>query len=131
MKFEEVLPALRKGYKIRDKEWPKDDHIYNKDNFLYNQQGCLVHLSSFGLLAGDWEIVEEPESTYDWDYIIKNKCLCWFGVIGKEKQKLGTIKHMARFEECFVYYINDNEGFSACRPVLKDEITFYEDRKND
>ena len=63
MKFEEVLPALRDGKKIKTKDWPKGEHIYNKDNFLYNQQGYLVSLSSFGLLTGDWEIVDEPKWT--------------------------------------------------------------------
>lgn len=131
MKFEEVLPALRKGYKIRDKEWPKDEYIYIKDKFLYDQQCCLVHLSSFGLLAGDWEVIEEPEPEPDWEYIIKNKCLCWFW---DDSEKYGKYSRLVKLRE--KKFVTSNENgfcimFKNCRPVRRDEVTFYEDREDE
>lgn len=56
MKFEEVLPALREGKKIRRKEWQKT-HYYIGSRF------CDVgyELSLTDLLADDWEIVKEKK----------------------------------------------------------------------
>ena len=130
MKFEEVLPALRKGYKIRDKEWPKDEYIYIKDKFLYDQQCCLVHLSSFGLLAGDWEVIEEPEP--DWSYIIKNKCLCRFWDSVSEEVLSCKFRYLKVVDSRKTYPYKDESGcaWKNCRPVRRDEINFYEDRKD-
>lgn len=81
------------------------------------------------LMEDDWELYQEPQEPIDWEYIIKNKCLCWFGVIGKEKLRIGILKKISEFGECCTYYINDDDGFSTCRPVRRDEATFYEERK--
>jgi hypothetical protein len=49
MKFEEVLPALREGKKIRKGTW---------GNHNYDLQGTTP-LDYDGLMSCDWEIVEE------------------------------------------------------------------------
>lgn len=51
MKFEEVLPALRTGKKIRRKERPITTTL-GLDN-------KLIFISVENLLADDWEIIKE------------------------------------------------------------------------
>lgn len=126
--LEELLPEFRKGAKIRRSIWD------NKEIFVeINEAGepVLNNGNKFefckNITCSDWELYQEP---IGWEYIIKNKCLCWFGVIGKEKQRIGTVEHIAEFRKCCTYYINHDEGFSFCRPVRRDEVTFYEDKKD-
>jgi hypothetical protein len=52
MKFEEVLPALRDGKKVRRKAWGENDYIAISSPF---------ELSDGSLMRDDWEIVEEPK----------------------------------------------------------------------
>ncbi len=52
MKFEEVLPALREGKKVRRKSWAARDYIVG---------GSSYELSACSLMADDWEVYEEPK----------------------------------------------------------------------
>ena len=52
MKFEEVLPALREGKKVRRTSWVSTTHIKAKGDYFLDVSGCL---------ADDWEIVDEPK----------------------------------------------------------------------
>lgn len=133
--LEELLPEFRKGAKIRMNCWPKEEYICLKDCDIVDEDGCcrhdeLNHISNW-FLNGNWEIYQEP---INWDYIIKNKCLCWFwdewfgaaciGILGKIN------------EECDLSYVlldeNGNQRpFRSCRPVRRDEVTFYEDKDSD
>ena len=61
MKFEEVLPALRAGKKVRRSCWPVDDSINFKTMFPLHK--CLAR--------HDWEIVPEPKHLAD--YLVKSK----------------------------------------------------------
>ena len=67
MKFEEVLPALREGKKIRRKAYPPDYYICLEDKVLkafisyYNRLTGGIKLISRDLLADDWEIIEEKK----------------------------------------------------------------------
>lgn len=62
MKFEEVLPALREGKKIRRKKWDKSCYyrmIYQNDNnIIVNNYGEVVDVWD-DIFINDWEIVEE------------------------------------------------------------------------
>lgn len=121
MKFEEVLPALRDGKKIKRKPWNSDQYICleNGDN-----------LPIYYVLEDDWEIVEESALTYDWDYIIKHKCLCWFFADDHEPMgiwKLACIKDKSDFK----FVSNKGMVWKYCRPVCKEEVKFYEDGKDD
>lgn len=65
MKFEEVLPALREGKKIRRNFWREDTYFYknhlgtiifkngSEDTYYYDLS-CLLN-------SNDWEIVKEPK----------------------------------------------------------------------
>ena len=61
MKFEEVLPALRKGQKVKRKCWHSNQYLM-KNEMLYVTTNNLMSIF-FGdiLLDEDWEIVDEPK----------------------------------------------------------------------
>lgn len=62
MKFEEVLPALREGKKIRRKSWGRvHSFIIIKDDSLVDDYRCNVVIYAYDLKADDWEIVEEKK----------------------------------------------------------------------
>ena len=121
--LEELLPEFRKGAKIRFKNWKKDEYICIKDGKVVNEKGS--HLNSFYfryLKSDEWELYQEP---VDWDYIIKNECLCWFW--DNDETAIGTLK--CKFTDAFLK--NYGGIWNNCRPVCRDEVTFYEDRKDD
>lgn len=65
MKFEQVLPALREGKKVRRSFWRKDTYFYKNHQgiFIFKNGGVdeyYYHLSC--LLDGDdWEIIKEKK----------------------------------------------------------------------
>lgn len=83
MKFEEVLPALREGKKIRLKEWKEIEYIYmpkNETN-LKAEDYHSVNLSWQDLFSGDWEIVKEKKkiklrdlTEEQYEKWVKNNC---------------------------------------------------------
>ena len=124
MKFEDALAALKNGKKIKRKPWKSDQYICleNGDN-----------LPIYYVLEDDWEIVEGSESTYDWDYIIKNKCLCWFW----DREDVTLIKYLTSYGKDERYpFVGYSKGdghcpYKHCRPVRKEEVTFYEDKEDE
>ena len=123
--LEELLPEFRKGAKIRRKSWIIGlTCVCKNDDYTFD---------SYDIDASDWEIV--PEEPIDWDYIIKNKCLCWFWDAGDEEtKKVGILAYYDYDNNQFRRYGSDNytaTWFDHCRPVSKDEVTFYEDRKDE
>lgn len=130
--LEELLPEFRKGAKIRRKEWDNQSYYYYEKNFIWNQDIELVSFDSKDVMADDWELYQEP---IDWDYIIKNKCLCWFWD-DDEKHKVKIMNTLFELSDELIYkYKTGNKdfcmGYKNCRPVRKDEVTFYEDRKDE
>lgn len=113
--LEELLPEFRNGAKIRRKSWP--------ENLCISLRGSSgINIAFYDVEADDWE--KEPDKSIDWNYIIKNKCLCWFW------DSKGSDTGLS-----FLYKINGHGYFEDyrgglwknCRPVRKDEVTFYED----
>lgn len=74
MKFEEVLPELREGKKVRIKDWFKGEYIYfNKNKVILNQDDTRVDtISYFEIIYKDWEIYKEPLLTEDEKEFIKS-----------------------------------------------------------
>lgn len=66
MRFEEVLPALREGKKIRLAHWDKDKCIYTYEEHLLNQHGAICSLGLDTSLYDSWEIVKEPKVVADY-----------------------------------------------------------------
>lgn len=65
MKFEEVLPALKSGKKIRKRHWYKDTYVYiNLNGEFETQSGkhFFISLDRLSDLEDDrWEIVKETK----------------------------------------------------------------------
>lgn len=76
------------------------------------------------LISDKWEFHHEIQP--DWDYIIENKCLCWFWNNSKEKfHNVGFLKSVNNNR-----FLSFNSfEYSHCQPVCKDKVTFYEDKK--
>lgn len=120
--LEELLPEFRKGAKIRRKHWASNAFIQNIDD---------DDIDIKDLYRDDWELYQEP---IDWDYIIKNKCLCWFWCKDEEEKKAaGLLADYDSWESQFGRYKGKNVAvtyFDHCRPVRRDEVNFYEDKKD-
>lgn len=129
MKFEEIIPALREGCSIRHVSWPKEYSVYMKDGCLHDQQCRLFDMMNSGMInwlsTDGWKIFEKPK--IDWSYIIENKCLCLFWDSDSEKK----FRYLKRVDSRKTYPYKDEFGYAwkNCRPVHRDEINFYEDRK--
>lgn len=132
--LEELLPEFRKGAKIRRTDWGKCCYIqWHQRNIITNMENDYK-LTNQDIESDKWEIYIEH---IDWDYIIKNKCLCWFWDEGNEENKhIGILKEVKKYGKYkFSIFAPDNYvndvSFANCRPVRRDEVTFYEDKKDD
>ena len=130
--LEELLPELRKGAKIRCTDWEPHCFVYCKNGVVYDQNEQVMPRLTFSHVVSDnWEIYKEPEP--DWNYIIKNKCLCWFWDIVEEAKIVGILcKINYDSEHQFVRNFDGAKiAYRNCSPVRRDEVTFYEDRKDE
>lgn len=129
--LEELLPEFRKGAKIRSSMWSKKAYIHLKDGKILDESGLPYTILAIAFHINDWELYQEP---IDWDYIIKNKCLCWFWDHSEERKKTGLLARLIsqdeyRFEKGW-YNGEPSIPYMNCRPVRKDEVTFYEDKRD-
>lgn len=82
MRFEEVLPALREGKKIRRKTFILGTYICLEDNVLkvfisyLNRRSGGITLMTRDLLADDWEIVKETRKVKLRD-LTEEQCENW------------------------------------------------------
>ena len=124
--LEELLPEFRKGAKIRLTEWEDNLYIYFKDGTIYGEDNKpLKYLLNdiYGWFYNPrWELYREP---IDWDYIIKNKCLCWFWDTDESNKRAGILKIISENINV-LYWNNYDQQWLNCRPVRRDEVTFYE-----
>ena len=141
MYLEELLLEFRKGAKIRRSNWPKERciKIDTSGEFTVDNNNKLYTIYAQELLADNWELYQEP---IDWDYIIKNKCLCCFWDNDEEESVLGLLSEIN-----YVKQRIDNSSYpyllrwiktpmyaryyKHCRPVRRDEVTFYEEKENE
>jgi hypothetical protein len=65
MKFEEVLPALRDGKKVRRQPWDTDVCITSTN---------LGSISAKSLMENDWEVYEEPKKPRLLAHAIRKQC---------------------------------------------------------
>ena len=126
--LEELLPEFRKGAKIRLIGSRDGECYYIKHNVIYNQNGTPIKDFSLSVILSDaWELYQEP---IDWDYIIKNKCLCWFWDDDDTDGVMAILVSVYK-DSPYRYYCRDLAGCGSSRkhfrPVRKDEVTFYED----
>lgn len=130
--LEELLPEFRKGAKIRLSTWPKTQYIYKKGKEIYNEDGEISKfLDGYVMTCSLWEFYQEP---IDWEYIIKNKCLCWFWDHSEERKRTGLLARLISQDE----YRFEKRGYNGepsmpymnCRPVRRDEVNFYKDKRD-
>lgn len=126
--LEELLPEFRKGAKIRCSDWEPSIYIKQQGVVMVNNHDVVCSLSSGDVISDRWEFYQEPEP--DWQYIIDHKCLCWFW--GKD-ERCGMVGFLTdKGEKDYIYYeCNNTAYYKNCRPVRRDEVTFYEDRKDE
>ena len=121
--LEELLPDFRKGAKIRQPNWEQGEYIYlGKNGIVYDERNKPFDFTNEDMFV-EWELYQEP---IDWDYIIKNKCLCWFSNGGNSANIFG---YLQEHNHNLFIDIKLNQ-WENCRPVRRDEVTFYEDRKD-
>ena len=128
--LEELLPEFRKGAKIRCSDWIDDFYIQKDGQTVIDHNNRTFHIHAEDTLSDQWELYKEP---IDWQYIIDNKCLCWFWDEGEEEKKVaGLLADYDSSEVIFSRYRGKNTvtRYDHCRPVRRDEVTFYEDRKD-
>lgn len=130
--LEELLPEFRKGAKIRRRSWENSWYIYydNEKNGIFDQDGKCDVLCSWFIMDCEWELYQEP---IDWDYIIKNKCLCLFWNSDNDNKEYGLLgkiyDNLSKGD--YRFYKKFEQHFRRCRPVRRDEVTFYEDKKDE
>lgn len=127
--LEELLPEFRKGAKIRLSTWDEGAYIVINKGLCKDYYGDLFDFETFDFFRENWELYQEPEP--EWNYIIKNKCLCWFWDDNFKESCVGILGGV--YEGLRLKYaLRDEKGNQVqcrnCRPVRRDEITFYEDR---
>lgn len=128
--LEELLPEFRNGAKIRLIGSRDNEYYYIKHNVIYNQNGTPIKDFSLSIILADvWEFYQEP---IDWNYIVKNKCLCWFSDEDIEEPNFADRLLAVVENESGVKYMTEGKvTFVYCRPVRRDEVTFYEDKRDD
>lgn len=124
--LEELLPEFRKGAKIKRECWSLIKFVHIKDGKIVDEDGNHIDFSDEAFISNDWELYQEP---IDWDYIVKNKCLCWFwdDVDSLEESSYGYLTY---HNKNILYCYNGKKWYKNCRPVRKDEVTFYEDKRD-
>lgn len=125
--LEELLPEFRKGAKIRESTWKTNHYIMLRDTWFVDENNKKTDITVPEMIADDWELYQEP---IDWDYIIKNKCLCWFYDADESNKRAGILKIISENINV-LYWNNYDQQWFNCRPVRRDEVTFYEDKKDE
>lgn len=123
--LEELLPEFRNGAKIRLIGSRDNEYYYIKHNVIYNQNGTPIKDFSLSIILADvWEFYQE---SIDWDYIIKNRCLCWFWDDENDENFIARLEAFNMDDDNMRFKSKNGAAWRNCRPVRKDEVTFYED----
>lgn len=126
--LEELLPEFRKGAKIRATHWDKDFYIEMVNGEIVDCNGNDVgDLSFYKLLNNKWELYQEP---IDWDHVIRSHCPCWLWN-GYFNEKVMRLLRNIEMDLGLPFLDENNTYWKNCRPVRRDEVTFYEDRKDE
>lgn len=71
MKFEEVLPALKKGKKIRRTSWWEGHYFRLASDRILDQGGRNIVFSKDDLFCSDWEVIDKKKKVKIRDLTIK------------------------------------------------------------
>lgn len=127
--LEELLPEFRNGAKIRKKHWHEKVYLYYKNGLIYDYHNQVMYnFSAKSLSSDNWEFYKEP---IDWNYIIENNCLCWFWDDENDENFIATLEAF-EIDTCVTSFKSKNGAvWHNCRPVQKDEVTFYDNKKDE
>lgn len=132
MKFEELISEFKNGQKIRQLHWDKNEYYQFCNGEIYDQDNKATVLDGSQIIATDWEIYKSNEPDIDWDYIIKNNCLCWFWDDDENRKVMGFLVEVNKKNKFpFQIYLYDlyKSYWKNCRPLRRNEITFYKDEQ--
>lgn len=121
--LEELLPEFRKGARIRRRCWKPECFLFIRDGLIFDQEDCVYTSYATSILEDDWELYKDPEP--DWQYIIDHKCLCWFWRQDVNFNLISVLREITN--NLFIDTLGN--CWENCRPVRKDEVTFYEDKE--
>ena len=128
--LEELLPEFRKGAKIRSSMWSKKAFIHLKDGKILDESGLPYTIPAIAFHINDWELYQEP---VDWERIINDRCLCWLWDDNFKWAICGTLANVEKGSE-YRFIMSDDAGnrssYKHCRPVRRDEISFYNEKEN-
>lgn len=127
--LEELLPEFRNGAKIRLKEWDKDFYIHIKFSSCRDEKGHSFDFCANDFISKNWELYKEPE--LDWQKIIDNKFPCWFWDSFGNYKRLDFLAYIKEGSSSPFFASSTSAGYPFCRPVRRDEVTFYEDKKDE
>lgn len=124
--LEELLPEFRNGAKIRCSNWIDGIYIQKDGESIVNHNNYTAHIHAEDALSDQWEFYQEP---IDWDYIIKNKCICWFWDHDEENKCIRFLENIQ--DGAYKFIDHTDVMWTNCRPARRDEVTFYEERKDE
>lgn len=93
MRFEEVLPALREGRKIKRALWPKECFLQMSEQGLIDEHGVEDVLSNSLLSADDWELVPEKRKFKYWLKIYDDGSVFGFDSLEKAEENMSLAEH--------------------------------------
>lgn len=59
MNIIEAIKQMKKGKKIKRKNWLKDDYLHIEDKTIKDDGGNIYHLAVYELTATNWEVCAE------------------------------------------------------------------------
>lgn len=125
--LEELLPEFRNGAKIRRKCWERKEFIVYDMGSIKDERNVAIYteVSDYAddLLADDWELYQ---NSVDWDYIIKNRCLCWFWDDENDENFIARLEAFNMDDDNMRFKSKNGAAWRNCRPVRRDEVNFYD-----
>ena len=116
MKFEEILPALREGKKIRRAFWWEGHYIKLVRDGIIDQNEISLTFGKEDLMGEDWEIVKEPKKVKLRD-LTQEQYEKWFNNNCCSKNE---DKRMSDCFDCIFHNVICNPEISRCWIKHKD-----------
>lgn len=122
MKFEEILPALREGKKIRLKGCKEFEYLFKpkNENELRTEDYQHINLSWEDLLADDWEIVKEPKKVKLRDLTRQQYRAFLYGRCGNQRVGIGCVD--CPFYNVSCIYGEDNKCWIDNKDLYSDKF---------
>ena len=121
MNFEEILPALKEGKKIRRKSWHKIHGVQKinaTDDSIVDENGEYFPFVLEDFLSNDWEVVEETILSDKESEYLKIVCALF-------KERVASITRFKVTEDdCFIQINLKNPAYIIALP-FKSETNYF------